>query len=170
MELHQKPPETAGWTSDGYIKNQDCFSAHTYRTIPASENCCGPVAVFNLRRHEGHDVRFPDVLAEMDGLHLLHVPGPTLMYVMRGYLRRHLPGWREVHGRSGALAAAERSRMGVIRYHEQHVPHFVGYYRVDGASFRFLNVCDGQEDVVMPMADFGAGHLRGGSVKLICWE
>lgn len=162
--------ESAGWTADGYIKNQDCFSAHTYRTIPASDNSCGPVAVFNLRRREGQDVRFPDVLAEMDDLHLLRVPGPTLMYVMRGCLRKHLPGWHEIHGRSAALAAAERSRMGILRYHEQHVPHFVGYYRVEGAAFRFLNVCDGQEDVVMPMADFGAGHLRGGSVKLIYWE
>lgn len=167
---NERSIESEGWTSDGYIKDQDCFSTHIYRTIPASENSCGPVAVYNLRRHEGHSVRFEDVLAEMDGMHLLHLPGPTLMYVMRRYLSKYLPGWREIHGKDAALAAAEQSRMGIIRYHEQHVPHFVSYYRVDGSAFRFFNICDGQEDATMSMADFGKGHLHGGSVKLICWE
>lgn len=162
-------PEAEAWTADGYIRNQDALSAHTYRTIPASDNSCGPVAAFDLRRHEGHDVTFPDVLAEMDAMHLLRVPGPTFMHVMRRYFRKYLPGWREARGRAAALDAAEMSRMGVFRYHEQMVPHFVAYYRVEGGAFRFFNVCDGKEDAVMPMADFAAGHLLGGSVKLLYW-
>ena len=162
--------EAGGWTADGYIKDQDCLFRYTYRTIPASGNGCGPVAAFDLRHFAGHDVQFSDVLAEMDGTHLLRVPGPTFLYVMRKYLRKYLPGWREVHGRDACLAAAEKSRMGVFRYHEQKVPHFVAYYRVGDGAFRFFNVCDGAEDAVFAMADFGAEHFIGGSVKLIYWE
>lgn len=163
-------PESEAWTADGYLKNQDALSAHTYRTIPASNNACGPVASYNLRHHEGHDVKFTDVLAEMDNMHLLRVPGPTFMYVMRRYFRKYLPGWREVHGREACLAAAEKSRMGVFRYHERTIPHFVAYYRAGGDIFRFLNIWDDLTDVTMTMAAFGRGHLVGGSVKLLWWE
>ncbi len=162
-------PESAAWTADGYLRNQDALSAYTYRAIPASNNGCGPVAAFNLRRHAGHGVTFPEVLREMDDLHLLRVPGPTFLRVMRRYFTKHLPGWHETRGREAALAAAEKSAMGVFRYHEQSIPHFVAYYRADG-GFRFFNVCDGKEDAVMTMAEFAAGHLLGGSVRLIWWE
>ena len=163
-------PEAEGWTADGYIRDQDALSSYTYRTIPASDNSCGPVAAFDLRRHEGHDVDFPGVLAEMDGMHLLRVPGPTFLCVMRKYFRKYLPGWHEVHGQDACLAAAEKSRMGVFRYHEQRVPHFVPYYRADGDVFRFFNVSDGAEDTSLTMADFAKEHFLGGSVKLIYWE
>ena len=163
-------PEPEAWTADGYLQNQDALHAHTYRTIPASNNACGPVANYNLRHREGHDVPFTDVLREMDDMHLLRVPGPTFMYVMRQYLRKYLPGWREVHGRDECLAAAGKSRMGVFRYHERTIPHFVAYYRTDGGAFRFLNIWDDLTDVTMDMAKFGKEHLVGGSVKLIYWE
>lgn len=161
-------PEALAWTEDGYLKDQDALSAYTYRTIPASINGCGPVAVFDLRRHEGHAVAFADVLAEMDALHPLCIPGPTFMRAMRRYCARHLPGFREVHG--AVLAAAEKSRMGILRYHEEMVPHFVPYFRVGGDRFRFFNVSDGQEDFTATWTEFAAGHFRGGSVKLIYWE
>ena len=163
-------PEAAGWTEDGYLKNQEALYAYTYRTIPAGDNACGPVAAYNLRHHEGHDARLTDVLAEMDDLHLLCVPGPTLMYVMRKYLRKYLPNWRETRGKDACLAAAARSRMGVFRYHEQKIPHFVAYYRAGGDLFRFLNIWDDIEDVQLTMEKFGRDHLLGGSVRLIYWE
>lgn len=169
-EVPEPVSEAEAWTADGYIRDQDALHAYTYRTIPASNNACGPVAVYNLRHHEGHGAAFADILSEMDALHLLCVPGPTLMHVMRKYLARYLPGWREVHGRGAALAAAERSRMGIIRYHEQMVPHFVAYYRLADGTFRFLNVWDGMEDLTLAMQDFGRAHLLGGSVKLLYWE
>lgn len=168
-EYEEGIPEAEGWTADGYIRNQEALYAYTYRTIPAGNNACGPVAVFDLRRHEGHEVRFADVLTEMDDLHMLRVPGPTFMYVMRRYLNKYLPGWREVHGRDAALAAAERSRMGIFRYHEQKIPHFVPYFRVDG-GFRFLNIWDGMEDLTLTMAEFGKDHLLDNRVKLLWWE
>ena len=162
--------EADGWTADGYIKDQDYLYCYTYRTLPASGNGCGPVAAFDLRRHEGHEVAFSEVLAEMDAMHRRNVPGPTTMRVMRGYLTRYLPGWREAHGRAAAIAAAERSRMGLLRYHEETVPHFIPYFRVGDRRFRFFNVNDGLEDFTATWTDFAAGHLRGGSVKLIYWE
>lgn len=163
-------PEAAAWTEDGYIKDQDGLSAYPYRTIHASDNGCGPVAAFDLRRFAGQDVRFPDVLAEMEGMHLLRVPGPTFLYVMRRYLAKYLPGFHEVSGREAALAAAEKSRMGVLRYYEEMVLHFIPYYRVEPGRFRFFNVSDAQEDFTSDWAAFAAGHLRGGSVRLIYWE
>ena len=158
------------WTADGYIQNQDLLEGYIYRTIPAKENSCGPIAVYNLCRHTGRELQFEDLLKEMDGMHFLHMPGPTLMHVMRRCLTKYLPGWQEVHGREESIARAEQSSMGIFRYHEQRIPHFVGYYREEGENFHFYNVCDGQEDAVMPMTDFIRGHLRGGSVKLIWWE
>ena len=141
----------------------------TYRTIPASGNGCGPVAAFNLRRYAGQNPDFSSVLAQMDAMHWFHMPGPTVMPVMRRYLEEYLPGCREVHGRSAAAVAAEQSKMGVFRYHEEGVPHFVSYVRAEN-GFRFFNVSTGEEDVTQPMSAFIEKHLRGGSVKLICWE
>ena len=158
------------WTKDGYIQNQDLLTGYTYRTIPAKQNCCGPVAVYNLCRHSGQELQFEELLREMDNMHLLHVPGPTLMYVMRKCLVNYLPGWKEVHGRDEAASQARRSAMGIFRYHEGRIPHFVGYDREDETSFHFYNVCDGKEDVVMTMDEFTEGHLLGGSVKLIWWD
>lgn len=162
------PAEAAAWTADGYLKDQDALSAYTYRAIPACHNGCGPVAAFNLRRYAGQDAAFEEVLAEMDGMHLLRVPGPTHMRVMRGYCGKYLPGLREVRGRDAAVAAAEASRMGIFRYLEESVPHFVSYCRSDG-GYRFFNVSNGSEDVTLTIAAFAAEHLRGGDVRLLYW-
>lgn len=162
--------EADGWTEDGYIRNQDCFYHREYRTLPASGNGCGPVAAFDLRRRAGQDVSFAAVLQEMDAMHRRHAPGPTQMRVMRRYLDTYLPGRHEVWGRRAALAAAERSAMGVFRYLEQKVPHFVAYYRTEDGRFRFFNICDGEEDVLLNMGQFAARHLCGGSVRLLWWK
>lgn len=162
-------PEASAWTADGYCKDQDALGAYRYRSIPACHNGCGPVAAYNLRRFSGQDARLADVLAELDALHPLRVPGPTHHRVMRRYLRRYLPDAREARGRDAAVAAASKSRMGVFRYLEQRVPHYVAYVRVSG-GFRFFNVCDDLEDAVLPMERFASEHLLGGSVKLIWWE
>jgi len=163
-------PEEAGWTGDGFIKDQDALSRYTYRTIPASENGCGPVAAFDLRRFDGQEPRFDEVLREMDGLHLLRVPGPTYMRAMRRYLNRYLPGFHEIQGREDCLAAAGKSRMGLYRYLEERVPHFVSYIRVEDGRFRFFNVSDGTEDRILSMEEFGRGHLCGGPVRLLWWD
>ena len=160
----------SAWTADGYIQNQDELEGYIYRTIPAKENSCGPIAVYNLCRHMGQELQFGDLLREMDGMHFLHIPGPTLMHVMRRCLTKYLPGWQEVHGRKESIARAQQSSMGIFRYHEQKIPHFVGYYREQEDAFHFYNVCDEQENTVMPMAVFTRDHLRGGSVKLFWWD
>lgn len=163
------PPESEGYTEDGYIRDQDCFSRETYRTIPACVNCCGCVAVFNLRRFRGQSVVFSEVLREMDRLHLLRAPGPTRMYVMRLCLLRWLPGWREAKGRDRCLSAARRSVMGIFRYREENVPHFVAYFRVGEGLFRFFNIGAGTEDVVFSIERFGAEHCVAEPVRLIYW-
>ena len=159
----------SAWTAEGYIQDQDLLEGYIYRTIPAKENSCGPIAVYNLCKHMGRELQFEDLLKEMDGMHLLHMPGPTLMHVMRRCLTKHFPGWQEVHGREAAAAQARQSSMGIFRYHEGKIPHFVGYYREQENKFHFFNVVDGQEDIVIPMEEFTRDHLRGGSVKLFWW-
>lgn len=164
------PAEVRGYTADGYIKDQDCFSAYTYRRMAASENSCGCIAAFNMRRAQGQSPSFAGVAREMDAMHRLPGPGPTHMYVMRRYLDRYLPGWRETHGRRACLAAAKGSGMGIFRYWEAHVPHFVSYIRTPEGAFRFFNVCDGAEDRIFSMEEFLSGHCAVGPVRLLWWK
>ena len=159
-----------GFSPEGYIIDQDCFFDYRYRTIPANLNGCGWIAAYNLRRCLGHQVTYNEVREEMDGMHFLRVPGPTLMCVMRKYLSRHVPEYRETVGREQALAAAQASRAGIFRYREGHEPHFVSYIRQDGALFRFFNMADDFEDCVMPMDQFVREHCAPGTVIALTVE
>jgi hypothetical protein len=162
----QKTPAD-GISPDGYIVDQDCFSSVRYRTMRADWNGCGWIAAYNLRHYLGHEVGWDEVRAEMDAMHTLCVPGPTLMRVMRGYLSRYVPGYRETSGREEALTAAEESEAGIFRYREGDTPHFICYLRQDDGQFRFFNVDDNIDDGVMSMQKFGREHfLRGNVIAL----
>ena len=167
MSTQKEPRPEEGISPDGYITDQDCFSSVRYRTIRADYNGCGWIAAYNLRHFLGHAVHWDEVRAEMDAMHSLRVPGPTLMRVMRGYLGKYVPGYRETAGREEALAAAGESLAGIFRYREGDVPHFICYLRQEDGQFRFFNVDDGLEDCVMPMERFGREHfLRGNVIAL----
>ena len=153
-----------GFSPDGFITDQDCFSGVRYRTMSADNNGCGFIAAYNLRHALGHAVEWDDVRAELDAMHTLRIPGPTLMRVMREYLDRYVPGWVETDGRDEAIAAAESSRAGLFRYHEGHVPHFVSFVRQEDGRFRFFNVNDGLEDFTATMEQFGREHFTRGAV------
>lgn len=157
-------PLSEGFSSDGFIRDQDCFSSVRYRTMPASINGCGWIAAYNLRRALGEEPDWREICRELDGMHRLRVPGPTLMVVMRAYLARYVPQAGETVGREEALAAASRSRAGIFRYREGREPHFVAYLRAEGESFRFFNVADSLEDCRMTMERFGAEHAAQGTV------
>ena len=165
--IRNKPIEQ-GFSSDGFITDQDCFSSVRYRTIPASDNGCGFIAAFNLRRALGQAVSWEEVRKEMDGMHRLRIPGPTLMNVMRKYLLYHVPGCKEVSGRKEAVSAAEESSAGIFRYIEGHVPHYVSYMRQDDGEFRFFNVAEGLEDCAMTMKQFAEEPIRSGVVIVLC--
>ena len=128
--------DSRGFSPDGYITDQDFFEDVIYRGIPASDNGCGWIAAYNIRRALGQAPSFEQVLREMDAMHVLRVPGPTTMNVMRAYLRKYVPDMRESCGREAALAAAVRSRMGILRYSEAGIPHFISFLRVE-EGFRF---------------------------------
>ena len=163
--MGNEKPLAEGFSADGYITDQDCFHTLRYRTMPASINGCGWIAAYDLRRFLGQTEDWDTVRRELDAMHAVRLPGPTLLGVMREYLTAHIPGIRETAGREEALAAAEKSRAGIFRYREGHEPHFVCYLRTAG-SFRFFNVANGLEDVELSMAQFGREHLRGGLVVL----
>lgn len=156
-----------GISPDGYIIDQDCFSSVRYRTIRADYNGCGWIAAYNLRHFLGHSVTWDDVRAEMDAMHTLRIPGPTLMRVMREYLGRYVPVYRETVGREEALREAENSRAGIFRYREGDTPHFICFIRQSGSLFRFFNVDDRIDDAVMTMSRFGHEHfLRDNVIAL----
>ena len=148
-----------GFSCDGFIIDQNCFGNYRYRTIPASDNGCGWIAAYNLRHALGHAVGFEEVLRELDAMHTLRIPGPTTMNVMRAYLKKYLPDMREHEGRAAARAAACASRMGILRYCEAGIPHFISFLR-DGPAFRFFNVNDGLEDYACSMELFFETHVR----------
>ena len=166
MNSQNLKPPAEGFSPDGYIIDQDCFSSVRYRTIRADFNGCGWIAAFNLRHFLGHDIGWDEVRAEMDAMHTLRVPGPTLMRVMREYLARYVPEARETVGREEALAAAGQSRAGIFRYREGDVPHFAGFIRQSDGQYRFFNVDDDLVDCVMPMSQFGRKHLLRSKVTV----
>ena len=161
--LSNKTPSD-GFSSDGYITDQDCFSTVRYRTMSASNNGCGFIAAYNVRHALGHTVNWDEVRAELDTMHTLRIPGPTLMRVMREYLDKYVPGWIETVGREAAIAAAAKSRAGMFRYQEGYTPHFVSFVRQNDGSFRFFNVDDGLEDFTATIDEFGQKHFIRGTV------
>ena len=163
VQIPAKAP-AEGISEDGYLIDQDCFSSVSYRTISADKNGCGFLAAYNLRHALGHRVEWDDVRTELDAMHKLRVPGPTLMSVMRTYLNRYVPGWIETVGRENALDAAGASRAGIFRYREEFVPHFVCFVRQPDGQYRFFNVNEGLEDFVMSMRQFGDEHFQRGPV------
>ena len=78
---------------------------------------------------------------------------------MRAYLALHLPEMTEHVGREAALTAARRSRMGILRYSEEKIPHFVSFLRQGDGGCRFFNVNDGLEDYVCAMEMFFDTHV-----------
>ena len=55
-----------GFSDDGYIIDQDYFDEYEYRTMQASINGCGWIAVYNIRHFLGHSVSFQAVMNETD--------------------------------------------------------------------------------------------------------
>ena len=153
-----------GFSKDGYIIDQDCFSSVRYRTMPAHWNGCGWIAAYNLRHALGQEVFWDDVRKEMDEMHTLRIPGPTLMRIMRQYLDRYTPDYQVTVGREAAIAAAQKSFAGIFRYTEGNVPHFISYVRTEDGLFRFFNINDDIDECILPMDQFGKEHFLWGKV------
>ncbi len=156
----------AGFSQDGYIIDQDQFSAYRYRGMPSSVNGCGWVAAYDLLRAQGREVDFETVHRDMNALFPLQVPGPTLVRKLMRYLRRH-GKYRLTWGRGRSLRAAARAEAGIIRYCEGRTPHFVPFLRREDGLYRFFNVSDGLEDMSCSMEDFFAGHCLRPLVRVI---
>ena len=163
MIAQSKQPSDS-FSPDGYICDQDCFSSVRYRFTRADINGCGWIAAYNLRHFLGHDVTWESALRELDEMHTLPFPGPTLMRVMREYLAKYVPDCRETAGKEAAVAAAKKSRAGIFRYQEGFEPHFISFIRTEDGQFRFFNVADGLEDFCEDMDRFAEEHFRHGNV------
>lgn len=159
-----------GMSGDGFITDQDMFTEFPYRTVTTDYNGCGWIAAYNLRHalEPGFD-DIESVRAEMDGMHSFRFPGPTLMRVMREYLRRHVPEWKETTGRTAAVDAACRSFAGIFRYNEGHVPHFISFVRQPDGLYRFFNVDDSLNggDFTESMESFASKHFLRGNVIVL---
>ena len=155
-----------GFSRDGFITDQNKFMEYPYRGMTSDVNGCGWVAAYNLRRAAGQDVPFDDVRREMNKMFPLQIPGPTPMRKLRRYLRRYLP-FRFVGGKKRALAAAERSPAGILRYWEGRTPHFISFVRQPDGRYRFFNVADGMEDYLCPMDRFFQRHCHKGWIRVL---
>lgn len=155
-----------GFSTDGYIIDQNLFAAYPYREMTSDINGCGWIAAYNLCRALGRDITFDDVRREMDGMFRLRIPGPTPMGKLRRYLRRYIQ-FRFYGGKRAALRAAASSDAGILRYWEGREPHFITFIRQADGSYRFMNVSDGQEDITAPMEEFFRGHCRMGYIRVI---
>ena len=156
----------AGFSQDGYIIDQDQFSAYRYRGMPSSVNGCGWVAAYDLLRAQGREVDFETVHRDMNALFPLQVPGPTPVRKLMRYLRRH-GKYRLTYGRAASLRAAGQAPAGILRYWEGDTPHFVPFLRLADGRYRFLNVNDGQEDIVRTMEDFFEKHCVRPLVRVV---
>lgn len=163
----EKKALTEGFSADGYIIDQDCFHEYRYRTMRADINSCGWIAAYNIRHFLGQDAAWDDVRREMEEMHMLNIPGPTHMRVMRQYLNKYIPGVQVTYGKEQALAAAEASDAGIFRYREESIPHFISFIRQERRLFRFFNVTDDKEDAFMTMEQFGREHLLQGRVIVL---
>ena len=155
-----------GFSRDGYITDQNALKDYRYRGMSSDVNGCGWVAAFNMRRALGQSAEFDDVRREMNAMFPLQIPGPTPMRKLRRYLKRYIP-FRVVRGKRRALAAAEKSRCGILRYWEGRSPHFIAFLRLPDGRYRFLNVSDGREDIVSPMDRFFEKHCHRGWIRVI---
>lgn len=127
--MAEPKPLAEGFSADGYIIDQDCFSSVRYRSMPASINGCGWIAAFDLLHFLSGEKDWDSVRRALDEGHRIRMPGPTMLPVMRSYLLSQIPELQEVRGREAALAEASRSRAGIFRYREEKTPHFVFYCR-----------------------------------------
>ena len=101
--LIERKPLSAAFSEDGYIIDQDCFHEYRYRTMRADINSCGWIAAYNIRHFLGQNAAWDDVRREMEEMHVLNIPGPTHMRVMRQYLNKYIPDVRVTAGREQAL-------------------------------------------------------------------
>lgn len=149
-----------GFSSDGYIIDQNCFTGYQYRGMSSDFNGCGWIAAFNFLRGLERDLPFETVLKDMNALFPLQVPGPTPLRFLLRYLRRHTE-LRFVRGRKAGLSAARKSRAGILRYCESGIPHYVAYIKTQPELYRFFNVADGLEDYSDSMQNFFRTRCRG---------
>jgi len=155
-----------GFTADGYILDQDCFENCIYRGISSAINGCGWIAAYNFLHGQGKNVSASQVHLAMNAYFPRQMPGPTPVRVLRRYLR----DWGEYplcYGRKKSIQAATTAQTGIVRYWEGEEPHFVAFVRADDDRFRFFNVCDGQEEICLPMEEFVRTHCRRGCVRVI---
>lgn len=136
---------TEKFSTDGYIIDQDLFTDSPYRTCTSDYNGCGWIAAYNLRHALGQDVYYDDVRSEMDEMHEERVPGPTLMRVMRQYLKKYVPQYKETVGKEEATEAAAHARAGIFRYTEGEIPHFIAFVRYADETDNQKNVSENEK-------------------------
>jgi len=158
-----------GFSSDGYIIDQDRFSDYRYRGITSDINGCGWIAAYNLRHAAGQEPDFDEVRREMNAMFPLQIPGPTPVRKLRRYLKRYLR-YGFAAGKRRALAAAKAGDAGILRYWEEKTPHFVSFVRQEDGTFRFFNVADGMEDLRAPMDRFFSEHCHKGLLRVLVWK
>ena len=110
-----------------------------------------------------YDIRGPvmdeanRMIAQGDKIIKLNIGNPAPFdFNAPDYILREMS---EHAGREAALTAARRCRMGILRYSEEKIPHFVSFLRQADGGCRFFNVNDGLEDYVCSVEMFFEDHV-----------
>lgn len=142
------------FSADGYLIDQDYTEEYKYGRFTSDFNGCGWIAMFNLLKAAGRQVKAEDVhrgLAEiLPYAGLLGTPLNT----MRRYLRQQNLLFAEIKGKHKISAAIADYSCGIFRFLRKKELHFVAFTRVDKERLRFFNVYDGKEDYICTIDEF----------------
>jgi len=147
------------FSADGYLIDQNYTEEYKYGHFTSNFNGCGWIAMFNLLKAAGKQVRVEDVHRGLaDILPYAGFLG-TPLKTMRRYLKQQNIAYDEIKGKRKINSAIVGYSCGILRFLRKKELHFVAFTRVDDQKLRFFNVYDGKEDYICSMEEFLADKI-----------
>ena len=146
-------------SEDGYIIDQSRSGELKYGRYSSKYNGCGWIAAYNMLRALGQNVSPEQVNSEMNAILPYHGCRGTPITTMEKYLDIAGVCSTLTRGVRKSFTAASACRAGIIRYHDEGVPHYVAFVRESGDDFRFFNAVEGEERHILTMREFFDKHV-----------
>ena len=145
-------------SKDDYIIAQYAMSAYPYGNVTSNYNGCGWIAAYNLVHGLGLSFTYKEVYEDM--IRILPYKGMagTPTRTLHKYLTIKEITFTKTRGKKSVLECSKNCRAGVIRYMEGFEPHYVAFIKVNEDKFRYLNIKEGKEDIIMTMKEFLKTH------------
>lgn len=145
-------------SKDDYIIAQYLMTTYPYGSVSSNYNGCGWIAAYNLVHGIGLNFPYMDVYEDM--LRILPYKGMagTPTRTLHKYLSSKQISYIKTRGKQAVLKHSKDCKSGIIRYMEGFEPHYVTFIKVDEDRFRYLNIKEGKEDIIMTMEEFLKTH------------